>query len=213
MWRSRSRASLVSNCDLHFRAALFDTCDATLEYLPRSKGALLSTSGSQKMRQMSCAGAGPSSPIADKGRGAMRVLIAVDDSGTAESVLRAVETGIRHESAEVLVLHVLQPVEPAPPPEMAQDYAPELESQKQAAHALVEGIAGELSRAGFKAQAEVLIGDVTGTILGRAAEWNADLITVGSHKNRSIHDLLLGSVAESVARRAACSALIVRTPA
>ena len=139
----------------------------------------------------------------------MRVLIAVDDSGTAESVLRAVETGIRHESAEVLVLHVLQPVEPA----MAQDYAPELESQKQAAHALVERIAGELSRAGFKAQAEVLIGDVTGTILGRAAEWNADLITVGSHKNRSIHDLLLGSVAESVARRAACSALIVRTPA
>jgi nucleotide-binding universal stress UspA family protein len=63
---------------------------------------------------------------------------------------------------------------------MAQDYAPELESQKQAAHALVERIAGELSRAGFKAQAEVLIGDVTGTILGRAAEWNADLITVGS---------------------------------
>jgi len=59
----------------------------------------------------------------------MRVLMAVDASAFAENVLRAVETGIRHENTEVLVLHVLQPVEPVPPPEMAQDYAPELEGR------------------------------------------------------------------------------------
>ena len=140
----------------------------------------------------------------------MRVLMAVDDSAFAENVLGAVETGIQHENTEVLVLHVLQPVEPVPPPEMAKGYAPELEDEKRPARALVERIAAELRRAGFTAQAEVLIGDVTKIILERAAEWHADLITLGSHGQRGILDFLLGSVAESVARRAGCSVAIVR---
>jgi universal stress protein A len=152
-------------------------------------------------------------PIAGEERGVMRVLLAVDDSAFSANVIRAVEAGVRHENTEVLVLHVLQPVEPVAPPEMTRDYAPELEDEKQPAHALVERIAGQLRRAGFTSQAEVRVGDVTETILDRAAEWNADLIAVGSHGQRSIHDFLLGSVAESVARRAGCSVAIVRAPA
>ena len=141
----------------------------------------------------------------------MRVLVAVDDSGFAEDLLRAVVAGIRHENTEVLVLQVRQPVDTVPPPEMAQGYAPELEDEKQPARALVEQIAAELSRAGFTAKTEVRIGDVTETVLERAAGWHADLITVGSHGQKSIHNFLLGSVAESVARRAGCSVVIVRT--
>jgi universal stress protein A len=142
----------------------------------------------------------------------MRILVAVDDSAFTESVIRAVGIGIRHENTEVLVLHVLQPVEPVPPPEMAQGYAPELDGQMQPARALVERIAGELRRARFTAQSEVLIGDVTDTILEKAAQWRADLIAVGSHGQRRIRDFLLGSVADSVARRAGCSVAIVRPP-
>jgi universal stress protein A len=138
--------------------------------------------------------------------------MAVDDSAFSETVLRAVGIGIRHENTEILVLHVLQPVEPVPPPEMAQGYAPELEGQMKPTRRLVERIAGELRRVGFTAQTEVLIGDVTKTILDRAAEWRADLIMVGSHGQRSIRDFLLGSVAESVARRAGCSVVVVRPP-
>ena len=121
----------------------------------------------------------------------MRVLVAVDDSGFAEDLLRAVVAGIRHENTEVMVLHVLQPVDTVPPPEMAQGYAPELEDERQPARALVERIATELSRAGFTAKTEVRIGDVTETVLERAAEWHADLITVGSHGQKSIHNLSL----------------------
>jgi len=137
--------------------------------------------------------------------------MAVDDSGFAEDLLRAALVGIQHKNTEALVLHVLQPVDTVPPPEMAQGYAPELEDEKQPARALVERIAAELRRVGFTAQAEVRIGDVTETVLDRAVEWHADLITVGSHGHRNIHNFLLGSVAESVARRAACSVAIVRT--
>ena len=140
----------------------------------------------------------------------MRVLMAVDDSGFAEDLLRAVVAGIRHENTEVLVLHVLQSVDTVPPPEMAQGYAPELEDEKQPARALVDRIAGELRGAGFAAQTGVRIGDAASTILGQATEWGADLIAVGSHGQRSIHDFLLGSVAESVARRAGCSVAIIR---
>jgi universal stress protein A len=148
--------------------------------------------------------------IAREERGVMRVLLAVDDSGFAEDLLRAVIVGIRHENTEVMVLHVLQPVDTVPPPEMAQGYAPELEDEKQPARALVERIAGELRGAGFAAQTGVRIGDAASTILGQATEWGADLIAVGSHGQRSIHDFLLGSVAESVARRAGCSVAIIR---
>jgi nucleotide-binding universal stress UspA family protein len=136
--------------------------------------------------------------------------MAVDDSGFAEDLLRAVVVGIRHENTEFLVLHVLQPVDTVPPPEMAQGYAPELDDKKQPARVFVERIAGELRRAGFAAQTGVRIGDAANTILDQAAEWRADLIAVGSHGHRSIHDFLLGSVAESVARRAECSVTIVR---
>ena len=140
----------------------------------------------------------------------MRVLLAVDDSGFAENMLQAVVAGVRHENTEVLVLHVLQPVDTVPPPEMAQGYAPELEGEMQPARALVERIAAELRRAGFAAQTGVRIGDITNTILDQAAEWRADLLVVGSHGQRSIHDFLLGSVADSIARRAGCSVAIVR---
>ena len=140
----------------------------------------------------------------------MRVLLAVDDSGFAEDLVRAVAAGVRHENTEALVLHVLQPVDTVPPPEMAHGYAPELEDEKLPARALIERIANELRRAGFAARTRVLIGDVTESILARAAEWHADLIAVASHGRRSIHDFLLGSVAESVARRAGCSVAIAR---
>jgi universal stress protein A len=93
---------------------------------------------------------------------------------------------------------------------MAQGYAPELEDERQPARVLVERIAAELCNAGFAAQTGVRIGDVANTILAQSVEWDADLIAVGSHGQRSIHDFLLGSVAESVARRAECSVVIVR---
>jgi nucleotide-binding universal stress UspA family protein len=117
----------------------------------------------------------------------------------------------RPENTEVLVLHVLQPVEPVAPPEMAQGYAPELEDQKEPAHALVEQIAEKLLRVRFQVHTAVEIGDVRVSILNTAAEWHADLIAVGSQGQRSIESFLLGSVAGSVARHAKCSVEIVRT--
>jgi nucleotide-binding universal stress UspA family protein len=142
----------------------------------------------------------------------MKILIGIDDSKVSGDVLRAMVTQFRTEHTEVRVLHVLQPIAPAPP-QMAPGYAPELEDQKKPARELVERIAKELRSAGFKVDAAVEVGDIRERIIDSAAEWGADLIVVGSHGQRGIKRFLLGSVAEFVARHAKCSVEIVRTQA
>jgi nucleotide-binding universal stress UspA family protein len=141
----------------------------------------------------------------------MKILMGIDDSKFSEDVLRAMVTQFRTENTEVRVLHVLQPIAPAPP-QMAPGYAPELEDQKKPARELVERIAKELRSAGFKVDTAVEVGDIRETIIDSAADWRADLIVVGSHGQSGIQRFLLGSVAEFVARHAKCSVEIVRTP-
>jgi nucleotide-binding universal stress UspA family protein len=142
----------------------------------------------------------------------MKILIGIDDSKVSGDVSRAIVTQFRAEHTEIRVLHVLQPIAPAPP-QMAPGYAPELDDQKKPARELVERIAKELRSAGFKVDTAVEVGDIRERIIDSAAEWGADLIVVGSHGRRGIQRFLLGSVAEFVARHAKCSVEIVRTPA
>ena len=141
----------------------------------------------------------------------MKILIGVDHSKFSGDVLRAVVMQFRTERAEIRVMHVLQPIAPAPP-QMAPGYAPELDDQKEPARELVERIANELRGAGFKVETAVEVGDIREKIIDRASDWGADLIVVGSHGRSGIQRFLLGSVAEFVARHAKCSVEIVRTP-
>lgn len=141
----------------------------------------------------------------------MKILTGIDDAKSSADVVRAIITQFRTENTEVRVLHVLQPIAPAPP-QMAAGYAPELAEQKEPARELVERIAKALGSAGFKVDTAVEVGDIREGIIDYAAEWGADLIVIGSHGRRGIQRFLLGSVAEFVARHAKCSVEIVRTP-
>ena len=142
----------------------------------------------------------------------MKVLLAVDDSKFSDLMVQTVVTRLRSEATEVLVLHVLQPVQAEAVPEMSQDYAPELEGEKKPAKLFIERIADTLRSTGFKAETAVEVGDPKVRILEAASAWTADLIVVGSHGESGIRKFLLGSVAESVARDAKCSVEIVRDP-
>jgi len=53
-------------------------------------------------------------------------------------------------------------------------------------------------------------GDARTAILAAAEELHADLIVMGTHGRRGVSRLVLGSVAESVARTAPCPVLLVR---
>ena len=54
-------------------------------------------------------------------------------------------------------------------------------------------------------------GDARTAILAAAEELRADLIVMGTHGRRGVSRLVLGSVAESVARTAPCPVLLVRS--
>jgi nucleotide-binding universal stress UspA family protein len=142
----------------------------------------------------------------------MKILVGVDDSKFSEEALQSIVAQFRPQSAQIRVLHVLQPIAFSAPPQMSAKYAPELEDRGKQGQELVERAAKTLRSAGFKVDMVVEKGDVRLKIIDSAADWNADLIVLGSHGRSGVPRLLLGSVAEFVARNAQCSVEIVRAP-
>ncbi len=59
-------------------------------------------------------------------------------------------------------------------------------------------------------EALITEGDVHDEILKTAEEKGVDLIVMGTHGRRGLNRLLLGSVAESVTKRAHCPVLLIR---
>jgi len=55
-------------------------------------------------------------------------------------------------------------------------------------------------------------GDPAATIMQVARERNCDLIVIGSHGRTGLSRLLMGSVAETVLRKASCPVLTVKSP-
>lgn len=151
----------------------------------------------------------------------MKILLAIDDSAGSATALRAVADQAIHENAEVKVLNVVQP--PSAPAKFAvaaagqmagypASFTPELEIESKEAHALVEKAVKELERSGVKVAGSVEFGNPKSVIVDTAAQWGADLIVVGAHGRTALERFLIGSVSEAVARHAACSVEIVRSP-
>jgi nucleotide-binding universal stress UspA family protein len=62
------------------------------------------------------------------------------------------------------------------------------------------------------AEARFVVGDPRDGIVKTASELEADLIVLGTHGRTGLSRVLLGSVAEHVARHAACATWLVRGP-
>lgn len=142
----------------------------------------------------------------------MKILLAVDDSKFSEAAAKSLAGQFRPQDTEVRVLHVLEPIVISAPPQMSAGYYPELENRLPEAREIVDRVAKTLSSVGFRVTTSVATGDARSIILENAAEWNADLIVLGSHGRAGLERFFLGSVSEAVARHALCSVLIVRIP-
>lgn len=142
----------------------------------------------------------------------MKILLAIDDSKFAEAATEFVVRKMRSDNSEICVLHVVEPVwfvldyESG---ELGQLEASRVERLKRG-KSLVEGLKQSIMKAGFKVIALVEEGDPRLVVADRASQWKADLIVVGSHGRKGIGRLLIGSLAEFVARHAPCSVLVVR---
>jgi nucleotide-binding universal stress UspA family protein len=146
----------------------------------------------------------------------MKILVAIDGSKYSDATVQAVAAQIRAENAEVLILQIVEPRIYSTPPQMAPGYQPEMEEIMKEQFKLAQGnldrSAATLRGGGFKVSTRVLEAEPRTGILDLASEWHADLIVLGSHGRKGLQRFMLGSVAESVARNAYCSVLIVRKP-
>jgi nucleotide-binding universal stress UspA family protein len=145
----------------------------------------------------------------------MKILLATDGSKSSEAAAQALASLFRFPGAEVLVVHVVEPLVYSVPPQMAPGYAPEMalriKEQLQQARESASATAESLRKVGFKVESRVAEEEIRTAILDIAADWHADLIVLGAHGEKSLRRFLLGSVTEFVARHARCSVLIVRS--
>ena len=122
-----------------------------------------------------------------------RLLAATDFSLCADQALQAVSTLARLTQAKVCVVHV------------AGKEATKKDGQRKL-NVLIEG----LRRQELDVEGVCIPGEPIESILHQAAEWEADMVAVGTQGRRGLSRLMLGSVAEGVLRRAGCPVLVVK---
>ena len=147
----------------------------------------------------------------------MKILLAVDDSKFSEAATQAVLRQARPQDTEVQVLSVTEPSSLRT--DIANDgyYAAidaSFEEATKQSQALVARTAELLRSKGFKVISSASPGwaDPKSKIIDVAAEWDADLIVLGSHGRSGLDRFLMGSVSEAVVRHAPCSVEVVRIP-
>jgi len=140
-----------------------------------------------------------------------RILVAVDDPESAKQAVKvATELAGRNVEAQVAMLHVIEPpvIFEACPIVPVDDIQEQMRARfEQSLHTL-SGDFPKTTRISYF----VLEGRPSEQIIGAAIQWNADLIVLADHNRPMISRVLLGSVADAVARRAPCTVLVARKP-
>ena len=108
-------------------------------------------------------------------------------------------------------IYLLNVVEPRP---MAVDitlnYVPLEEDLEKAAQEDLDVVLQDLLVAGLKAESAVEIGNPADVILEKSGAPDINLVIMGSHGKKGLSRFIMGSVAETVVRKAQCPVLIVK---
>ena len=135
-----------------------------------------------------------------------RILAAADFSETSDKAFDYALSLAKVFEAEVVALHILQ--EPILyQPTTAQSYRDEFERKMQ------DNLDAMLQRhtcEGVNVKTAMKQGAPFVEIIQFAETEKCDMIVLGTHGHGPIHNMLLGSVAEKVVRKAKCPVLVVR---
>jgi len=151
--------------------------------------------------------------------GINRVLLTTDGSKYSEATVRVLLDLPLPQQCEVIVMTALQSYlaslvrMPTLDFETNQEILARLqEAEENEARKIMARSEQQLQAKGYKTASVVIRGGAAESILAAAKEYQPDIIALGSRGLSGIESLLLGSVAERVARYANCSVLIGRTP-
>ncbi|MBB5398495.1 universal stress protein [Paraburkholderia sp. BR13439] len=145
-----------------------------------------------------------------------RILVAVDGSNTSR---RAFEAALELAKSNGAVLRPFYVVENTPMYFEAPGYDPSilrnrLIEEGQELRAEFSKVMAEQGVKGDPGVSEASsLGDVAEIVLHAAAEFNADLLVMGTHGRRGFQRLILGSVAERCVRQATLPVLLVPSAA
>jgi nucleotide-binding universal stress UspA family protein len=137
-----------------------------------------------------------------------RIILAVDlteTSAAPKGLEKALE--LAKFGGGALRLVNVQPVVPA----TFMEYVPadfDMEQAQRAQEAL-DAIIASIDLPAERKSATARAGGIYHELLQEAADWDADLVVVGSHRP-VMSDYLLGSNAKTIVRHAQCSVLVVR---
>lgn len=139
-----------------------------------------------------------------------RILVPVDGSPTSNKALVAALNIARDGDGRVRLVHVVDEVAHLTGFEAGSTI---LAAVLQAAERVLADAAEVAKSAGVNA--DVKLADKPGQRLGEvvadeAAQWEADLIVVGTHGRRGIERMLVGSGAEQIIRLAPVPVLVIR---
>jgi nucleotide-binding universal stress UspA family protein len=142
-----------------------------------------------------------------------RILHATDYSKASERALQEAVDFAKQNDAEMLVVHVIQPVVPYVAGEdigAAELYVKLEESTKQEAQRSMDKLMQRLERLGVKAKSLLLRGIPADQIVKAAKNRKADMIVIGTHGRTGLSKLFMGSVASRVISTAPSPVLTVR---
>jgi universal stress protein A len=139
-----------------------------------------------------------------------RLLVPVDFSGSSAKMLKFAIDFARMHEAEMLLVHVIEPMNYAVPRWIPEPTAL-LEEQRKEAAAKIARLADRARAKRVKCTSEVHFGVVYEVIADLARESGADMIVIATHGRTGLAHMIIGSVAERVIHNAACPVLVVRT--
>jgi nucleotide-binding universal stress UspA family protein len=150
----------------------------------------------------------------EPGPAVKKILVPLDGSGLAMSILPVVEEFAKTMGASLVLYHSVAPLAPYPGFEAVGVAAlsETIEEMQRQAKEILARAAKKVKSRGVEATTVVSLGTAVDGVLSAARELNVDLIAIATHGRSGLGRVVLGSVADSVIRRSADVPCLVIRP-
>jgi nucleotide-binding universal stress UspA family protein len=143
-------------------------------------------------------------------QGYKRILLPIDFSDhCARAAVQAAWLAKESDGVVHLAHVVTNPLDPIYEPDKVEHWVV-VEHADRKARELLEGVAASCLPAECPRELHVLGGDPYAHLMELAKKLDADLIVTSTHGSSNIAHLVMGSVAEKIARHATCAVMLVR---
>jgi nucleotide-binding universal stress UspA family protein len=158
-----------------------------------------------------------------------KILLAIGGSPDSDRILASGFTLAEKLGAEILILHVLDPLVPhnlsaAESPlvggvlpmiddRVIEQYIAARDEREQTGIDRLQAYAAQAKELGIKTETLQNYGDSGPLICEAAKNWSADTILMGRNQKSLLSEILLGSTSNYVVHHAPCSVMVIQLPA